>query len=120
MLALTVHEITVYFVGKNYHSVLHGYFRQLLKVLPFPNFANRIVRVAQNEESGLAIEFSLKIFKIHTVGTVLIYQRIFNYIATTIHYGVCERIIHGRLDDNLVSRSCECLDGHAYSGHNTG
>ena len=114
-------EFAVDFIGDDLHVMFETDVVHSLQFLFLPYSTGWVVRVAENEGSGLLVStLSLEILKIYLVGTVThTLQFIFFHFAATVLDTGEEAVVHRSLHQNLLAWHADCLqaagDGRYYA-----
>jgi len=85
-------------------------FAQPLDFAARPDPADRIVWIAEDEQTGLRIDFLFQVLEIHDPPAVVAAQGVANEASAVVFDGRVEWVIDGRLDDDAVARPGERLN----------
>ena len=102
------------------HAVAQADFTDVKQFVACPHSSCRVVRVAEQQQLRFGLgTFTLEVFEVDVVSLVLIDQTIRHNLTAVVADGGEETIVDRALNDDLVTRSCECLDNGGESGHDT-
>ena len=80
------HDVAMHLIGNNRHMVLCTQFPYARQIAVAPHVATRILRIAQNHQTGERIgELASEIFEIHRAHTMLVSHRIVQYTTYVVH-----------------------------------
>ena len=85
-------------------------FAQPLELLPRPDAADRIVGIAEDEHTGLRIDFPFEVLEIHDPAAAFTAQGIADEAAAVVFDGRVEGMIDRRLDDDPFAGAGERLN----------
>ena len=97
-------QIAMDFVAHDQHIMLDAQFGDPFQRLPIPDFADRIVRVAENEQrSRFAGQFFFQIREIDGIASVFIAQFARQDFPTVVQDGIVEDVVDRRKNDNVIA-----------------
>ena len=115
------HHVAVNLVGDDRHTAAVAQLRQPLQYGRRPCNAGRIVRIRQDQQPAVGIaQQCFELFEIHFITVVRTPQRIVENLPAHVLRHKPERMIHRRLDDDLLPGLRESLHDHADSLDNAG
>ncbi len=112
-----IRQIAVYFIGNHRHMMPGTQLPDSGQSIPVPDFAYRIMGIAQNHQAGLRFgQLPFQILKIHGILSSVIYQRTFQNIPSVITYGIKEHIIYRRLYQHIFPCRSQLPHRTGYNG----
>ena len=108
-------HIRVYLVANHYDAMLVAEVSQSSQCIRIPTDACRIMRIAQNKQSGLVIYDFGQLVKVHLVGAIGFLKWIVHHFATIALGCETERMIYRSLNDDLFILFHKYIDSHAYT-----
>ena len=86
-----------------------------------PHDAGRVVGVREDKHLALVVSHLGQVVEVHRVGAVgVLVERVVDYLAAVSLWRQPERVVDGRLDDDLVARLGEDVHHHADALHDAG
>ena len=109
-------HVAMYLVRHDQNVVRGGDLGQTRQRIAVPHYADRVVWIRQQQHLATLVDYVFEVVEVHLVMlAVCTFQRVVCDFAAVGQRYQTERVIYGRLDDDLVAGFGEDVDDHAYA-----